>query len=366
VIESMIYEKNPIPDPTLDIIQSLQVQFSSYSVKDVAETLFISSLWLPNISSWLKHQIIVAAFISTKPETFSESDKITCYDDFKALAEKIYPLLPSMPSLEDYVPQLDWGDVRYFFEDKSYKIFYGCNIETVHDFIYVFDLMFASRDDVLQPIVARSPRTELTTCLELQNTIITCIDQPTDKINFENIEPGYTEVPPETFWSDARAYYHAFDSIDFVPEVIFENYSIALGSVVFVSRMEGSHIVDLASTGDLIDVFFVEHEGRHYSVLPRMFSEVLIHQWAKIFAEYRDKLLSEIDYQKELTLDLLIYVNQRHYEDKILALPSPVSSAGKPEDPVFTCGFVSRDRLFLVYVAEPIIDSNATQNELEV
>jgi hypothetical protein len=110
-------------------------------VKDVAETLFISSLWLPNISSWLKHQLMVAAFISTKPETFSKSDKIKTYENFKTLIESIYPLLPSVPSMEDYIPELDWGDVRYFFEDASYKIFYGCNIETIHDFIYVFDLM---------------------------------------------------------------------------------------------------------------------------------------------------------------------------------------------------------------------------------
>src|SRR5258707_8363738 len=95
----------------LDAILELQKQFSLYSVKDIAETLFISSLWLPNVSSWLKHQIMVAAFISTKPQIFSASDTITAYDDFKALIEKIYPLLPSIPSMEDYIPELDWGDI---------------------------------------------------------------------------------------------------------------------------------------------------------------------------------------------------------------------------------------------------------------
>jgi hypothetical protein len=361
----MMNAKSPIPDPVLDVIQSLQTLFASYSVKDVAETLFISSLWLPNMSSWFKHQIMVAAFISMKPATFSESDMIATYDDFKDLIEEIYPLVPSNLFMEDYVPQLDWGEVRYFFEDTAYKIFYGCNIETIYDFLYVFDLMFASRDDVLQPIVARSPRTELVTCLQLQDTIISYIDQDPHKIDIENIEPGYLEVPLETFWMNARAYYNAFDSIDFVPEEVFDNYSIALGSASFISRIGVDQIVDLASTGELIDIFFVEHEGKYYSVLPRMFSEVLIQQWAKVFAEYMDKLLREIDYQKELTLDLLIYVSQRHNEDKILALPSPVSSENKPEDLVFACGFISRDRLFLVYVAHPIIDKDSTQSELE-
>lgn len=361
----MVEKNSALPDPFLDTIQNLQAKFSSYSVKDVAETLFISSLWLPNISSWLKHQLMVAAFISTKPETFSKSDKIKTYENFKTLIESIYPLLPSVPSMEDYIPELDWGDVRYFFEDASYKIFYGCNIETIHDFIYVFDLMFASHDDVIQSIVARSPRTELITCLELQDTIISSIKQDPGEIDFENIEPGYIEVPSETFWSDARAYYNAFDSISFVPEEIFENYSIALGSDEFVSHLEASHIVELASNGDLIGVFFIAHDGRHYSILPRMFSEVLIHQWEKLFAEHKDKILKDIDYQKELTLKICTYVSQRHLKDKIFALPSPIALDGKPEEPVFACGFTSRDRLFLVYVAQPFINIHTTQEELE-
>lgn len=358
-------QEKTFADPILETIRKIQTKISSYSVSDIAETLFISSLWLPNISSWLKHQIMVAAFISTNPQVFSKSNKITTYDDFKALVEKIYPLVPSMSSLEDYVPELDWGDIRYFFGERSYKIFYGCNIEAIHDFLYTFDLILASHDDVVQSIISRSPRTELITCLELQNTIISFVEHQVDEIDFEKIDPGHIEVPPKSFWLDARTYYNAFDSIDFVPEEVFENYSIALGSDAFVSRLGKNSIIDLASTGELIDVFFVEYEGRYYSVLPRMFSEVLIHQWAKIFAENKDKLLNEINYQKKLTLDILVYVSQRHKEDKILSLPSPVSSEYKPEDPVFACGFISRDKLFLIYVAQPFVDEETTQTELE-
>jgi hypothetical protein len=346
-------------DSLAKILKDLQDAYKQYSTKDVAETLFVSSLWLPNISSWLKHQILVAAFASTKSEEFSDTDQINSYANFEALLTHIFPLLPSVPIMEDYIPQFDWGDIRYFFEGISYKIFYGCNIETVYDFLYVFDLMFASHNDEIQPMLMRSPRIEFLACLKLQHTIISCIPIDQNAIDFENIVPGHIEIPTEKFWTDARAYYNAFDSIDFVPEDVFEHYSVRLGSDTDVSRVQANNILRLASHGELIDFFFVEHDGKYYSVLPRMFSEVLIEKWAKLFKEYKDQVLSKIDYQKELTLDLLVYVRQRHQKDQILALPSPTLPSGEPEDPIFACGFISRDRLFLIYVLSPFVDDSS-------
>lgn len=353
----------PISDTT--ILHNIQAQFSSYSVKDVAETLFVFSLWLPNLASWFKHQLLVVAFATMKSEDFSDTDQITSYSDFEELLNNISILLPSVPSLEDYVPQLDWGDVRYFFDGRSYKIFYGCNIETIHDYLYAFDLMFASHDDEIHPMFARSPKKEFKICLELQDTIISCIRVTQGEVAFDHIEPGHIEIPSEKFWSDARGYYNAFDSIDFVSDDVYKHYSIRLGSDAYISRIQDNNIFELAFEGKLIDYFFVEHDGKHYSVLPRVYFEVLIQKWANLFAEHKDILLSKINYQKELTLDLLEYVSQRHKENEILALPSPALQSGKPEDPIFACGFTSRDRLFLVYVMSPFVDDTTTQTELK-
>jgi hypothetical protein len=358
------YQKK-VPDPIQDVIYSIQDHFSSYSVKDIAETLFVSSLWLPNISSSLKHQILIAAFITSDATAFSKTDSIETYADFKSSIEGIYPLLPSIPQLEDYIPQLDWGDVRYFYEDRSYKIFYGCNLETVYDFLYVFQLMFAAQDEIIQSITGRSPSSELIACLKLQDTIISCIDIDRDKIDFTELEPGHLEVPPESFWLDARAYYNAFDSIDFIPEDVLKNYSVKLGSSEFTLHVKTSNFLELASSGKLIEIFFVEHDGKYYSVLPRMFSEILMQQWNKLFTTHKSEFIDKINYQKELTLEIMVYVKQRHKEDEIFALPSPVSLDSKPDEPVFACAFRVRDSLYLIYVAQPVFDSDTTEAELE-
>ena len=348
-----------------DILKDLQSIYKEYSAKDIAETLFVFSLWLPNIASWFKQQLLVVAFATMKSEDFSDTDQITSYSDFEELLNNVSILLPSVPSLEDYVPQLDWGDVRYFFDGRSYKIFYGCNIETIYDYLYAFDLMFASHDDEIHTMLARSPKKEFKTCLELQDTIISCIRVTQDEVAFDHIEPGHIEIPSEKFWSDARGYYNAFDSIDFVSDDIFKHYSIRLGSDAYAARIRDNNVIALASEGKLIDYFFIEHDEKYYLVLPRMFSEVLIQKWAILFAEHKDSLLHKINYQKELTLDLLVYVSQRHKEDQILALPSPSLPSGKPEDPMFACGFTSRDRLFLVYVVSPLVDDSQIQTELD-
>ena len=95
--------------------------FRKYSFNDVYQSLTISDLWLPNISSMLKHCLAMYCCISIKEKDFKQNDQISSYDDFKVFIKYLYNLLPNNPMVEDFIPEVDWGEIKYQWNDKQYK-----------------------------------------------------------------------------------------------------------------------------------------------------------------------------------------------------------------------------------------------------
>jgi len=86
--------------------------FSKYNAEDVAVSLDVSDLWLPNISSQVKHQFALGVFAEMDIERFTPSKRLGAYDEFNEFIRAVHAILPSFPMLEDYIPEPDWGEVR--------------------------------------------------------------------------------------------------------------------------------------------------------------------------------------------------------------------------------------------------------------
>ncbi len=86
--------------------------FRKYSVDDVSKSIFVSTVWLPNVSSPIKHQLFTGVFVSLRAEEYSRTNQIKSYDDFGKFLGKTYELVPEYPLMEDYVPESDWGQVK--------------------------------------------------------------------------------------------------------------------------------------------------------------------------------------------------------------------------------------------------------------
>jgi len=67
---------------------------------------------------------------------YNKTDKILNYEDFCGFSEALIKTTPHFPTLEDFVPIMDWGQVKYKFSDKEYKIFYGSTISDIYDHYY--------------------------------------------------------------------------------------------------------------------------------------------------------------------------------------------------------------------------------------
>lgn len=178
-------------------VKAISKVFCKYSVQDVATSLFASNLWLPNIASPIKHQLLLSIFATLKPEEYSNSTVITSYNDFKNFLQEIYSLLPTFEMLEDFVPEADWGNVRFYHEERIFKIFYGSELSNVYDYLTLYQMLYLPFEDEYYKCVNRSPTEELRYCLQLQDDIISGITyQPTTEA-LPKLSPGYIEIPPK-------------------------------------------------------------------------------------------------------------------------------------------------------------------------
>lgn len=168
--------------------------FRKYSFNDIYQSLTISDLWLPNISSMFKHSLAMYCCISLKEQDFNQNDQISNYNDFKVLIINLYKLIPNNPMIEDFIPEADWGEIKYQWDDKQYKIFYGGAVERITDFIDAFRLSHSRDINALL---------QLEQSLKLQNYLINSISS-NNIDELVKIRPGTVHLPNEQFWIESR------------------------------------------------------------------------------------------------------------------------------------------------------------------
>lgn len=205
--------------------------FCQYSIREIASSLFVSSIWLPNISSMMKHQLLAAIFASIKPEEFSNSQSINTYSEFSQFWEKLQAVLPTFFMMEDYVPETDWGDVKFYHDRRNYKIFYGQELCNVNEYLTLFQMLYLPYKKEYLKFAGRSASRELQYCLRLQDEIISGISVQPNQKDLSEISPGHIEVPPSAFWMEAVKFYKNFDIRDNFDEKFLTDYSIELGAL---------------------------------------------------------------------------------------------------------------------------------------
>lgn len=240
--------------------------FRRYTVDDVLVSLNVSDLWLPNISSQVKHTLAFAILISMADDSFRGSLTIGTYSDFKKFIIHLYELLPSFPTLEDYVPELDWGEIKFQLQNSLMRIFYGGAVERISDFATAFYLIHGSEE---------KPCQDMHLALRAQDHVIASVDRAIIGVA-ENIESGHIEVPAEAFWRECRS---AIYALSLRPE--FADVSQGLLTKLAVLPMPKRHMDfgDAVMTGSALPPFLVEVENRRYPLALRNAAASVIQYW---------------------------------------------------------------------------------------
>jgi hypothetical protein len=168
--------------------------FVRYNAEDVAVALNVSDLWLPNISSQVKHHFAMGVFAAMSVERFTPSNRLDSYEEFGSFIKAVHAALPSFPSLEDYIPEPDWGEVRVACKGVFLNIFYGSSVERIPDFIEAFRLRHEGQIAALN---------DMDLVIALQDRLISSVRREVAG-SAKDIDMGHVEIPSEAFWLQCR------------------------------------------------------------------------------------------------------------------------------------------------------------------
>lgn len=338
--------------------------YKKHSFEDVATSLFISSLWLPNIASPVSHQFLIAILASFKQSEFSKELNINNYQDFSSFLSEIYALLPPFIALEDFVPELDWGEVKFFHEDRNYKIFYGNEIGHVYDWLIQYQMIYLPYDEQYLDCSGFSPSQELQQCLQLQDTIISQITTQPSIGDESTINAGHIEVPNLDFWKEVSAFYAELIRRPINYSAFLEKFSKPTGFFELGSLDEGI-FGNLVMSGEIVPTFFLEHDKKYYPILPRRYLGIFIDEWSNIYQAYHQNVTgNDLPCHLRIGAKLHKYIKARVRSDSLFPLCSAVTESGAADEIPFSTAFISGKRLVLIYVTEPAYDGKKTSEEI--
>lgn len=180
----------------------LRELYARYTAEDVIISLSVSDLWLPNISSQVKHLLGFSIAVGMPIKNFNGSVRIESYSDFKKFIQQVYEFFPDFAMMEDYVPEADWGEVKFPSRDLLLRIFYGGAIERIPDFITSFYLIHSSNHQACSDMHA---------ALAAQDHMLSMIDKSCAG-HADDISPGHIEIPSELFWRSCKEAISSFSN----------------------------------------------------------------------------------------------------------------------------------------------------------
>jgi hypothetical protein len=272
--------------------------------------------------------------------------------------------VPSFPELEDYVPEPDWGNVKFHHGETNYKIFYGCEIDNIYDWLMLFQMIYSSLDKEYLQHGKNSPFSELKQCLNLQNDIITSITQQPHEDQLNSLSLCHIEIPPEGFWAETYRFYSDYHPYEQVDKSFLDVYSVSLGTVD-MNLGNKREFYNSVWSGSLLPFFFVKHGDRYLPILPRRYSSILLDRWSHVFANCYKKIDEKNSYSLHLNSEICFFLKKRIDRRYFSPIISPVDADGKPYEVLFAASFISKDRLVLICILPPFCDDKDAEKNLQ-
>lgn len=329
-------------------IQDLQDLFYQYSAVDVCNSLNVSALWLPNISTPLRLFLATWVFASSITERFKTDCQIITYEDFERFSNALNRQLLQINFHEDFIPEMDWGDVRVESNKQYLNIFYGGAVENLYDFIQAYKLFFQGTDIK----ILKGAAADLHSVLLIQNYIISNIDKslfPTEI----NIRPGHLEIPSKDFWEILNPllndFPNALDGFEISSDLVIEQGGHEL-------PRSNNTFMEAYFHGSALQQVVIKIGDQKYPINIRGAVGVLLNFWSS-----KVELLPRYNSDK-LPLNFNNFLSQRFKTGKFITGPSVVSIKSRKFDAIIFATLICNEKLYLLVLAEP--DSNNSFLEL--
>lgn len=346
-------------------VDDLHNFFINYSIKDILDSLFVNSLWLKNISAQVKMQLAYFVFASFNENEYCTDNKINCYKDFRNFSDELIKILPDFPMFEDYVPESDWGEIRYYHNKKLFKMFYGNNFDGIYEYLEAFQILHCTFDKTYSEITKRSPIEELEQVLTVQQSIIDSIKNNYAISEPLDINPGHIEIPEELFWESCLSFYQ-HQKQQTIHAALQDNFKVRIGEITH-DKLELNTFLNDFHEEKNFRFMFIEYNGTFYPILPRRSLSLLVQAWGDIYQSNKSEILRKKPLHNLIMNQALSsYIKKRLPEKEIFELVSPFDkSKNKPSDSIYTCSINMNNDQFLIYLIKPSYDENEIESNLQ-
>lgn len=295
----------------------IQKIFKQYSFEDICYSLFVLSSWLPNISSGVKSVFLYLCLLEIYDFDWNEENKIKNYQDFQKFYNKIRILIPNFHSMEDYIPEKDWGELYYFIHNKCYKYLYGGELENTYDHLKFFELYHCSLRKNLLPITRQDIQKDFISILNLQEQIINNIPNVVTEISL-----GDFKLPHEDFWNKCYLFlYSKLNLLDIFDSKTLDWYSQT--EPISKNILQEQNFASTFINGKALNKLFIK-KGNKYYILPiRRFTAVLLDIWNNIISENIDLLDAANSFLKNSLFNYIenkLPCNYAYYRDVSIIL----------------------------------------------
>lgn len=347
-----------------DKYEKLKRLLLKYSFFDLVQSFFVLDLWLPNIASPIKIQYLYVILESIQKDLPAKR-KIKSYTDFEIFSRRIFNLLPSFGMLEDYVPEPDWGEIKYFLDNEFYKIFYGVDLSNSYDFYYSYEIIHRPFEQQYLDLIKRSPISELRFCLELQDHILNNLKQ--DKMGeVDTISPGDIDVPSASFWQNACDFIDQYKPEDNYSSDTFLMYTKEFTKSTPPPLMDS--FVENAYRGRNCRYFFIKKDNKYYPVMPRKWLTVLYDTWGTLLKDNYEDIVKSLDNKEPsilIGIEMAKFIQDRINNDYVFPYIAPLREDQKLPHKLIYTAVLAGDKLFLIYTTPPIYNGDELSEHLE-
>lgn len=187
-------------------LEELRTFIGQYAPEDVLNAIFCLSCWSNNRGAVLQHRAIYLTLFTIPIEQFHRLSSINDYASFNKFCDQIIRISKDLGTHEDFVPEGDWGEVRYFYQDRFFKVICGDDLSYSYDQLQSFEMLINAASAEVTKLTKRNPSNHLNYLLSIYDSIATKISIDTQGID-DQASPGYMECPSEIFFQEVTANY---------------------------------------------------------------------------------------------------------------------------------------------------------------
>ncbi len=322
-------------------IKKIRDIFHDYSIEDIATSLFVTELYPLNISSPVKSALLWEILRNADPTQFNPVNQITDYKSYMAFIARVIEACPQYPTVEDYIPIIEWGDVKYKFQEVTYKFFYSGDLENPYDYLLVYEKFIVENQDEIQKTTGRLPADEMENILWIQDQIILSIPY----VKKGKIKAHGEFAPADKkFWQKASKFHVAF-SADVANKLSADFLDLYSEEISADDKYKYEEIPGKVMEGNSNPYVFLNIGDKYFLAGSRKLNSVLFTSLAKLLKE------NKITFSRQV-LNRAVYrfLNDR-FDDVFGPLVNVVARHDDSLD--YAAAFIAGDELKLIYVIEP-------------